>query len=304
MMLIAYLTLIALSRGTFALPCATHNSAFRAANQLTNEIAVIGPDDRDDRHLSDTTTNIEAAQGRIWCVDTFKAKPGQVPTREQLKGNFVANATLAFDDDMAIVSRHMFIKANGKPNHSLSDCFFEHIASGSISPIKDVEYNRLISTTDKVAHSHQDFAVIKLNKKMQNGSAIKDEDILIDWDPDLDEKLTVVSNFAANNKSGRSDLALTITRCLRYAVGRLANKSATSVFATDCDTGGGSSAAQAYLFRNNAFKIIGIVTGEVKKAPEGGRFNPSTLSTGVVQFDRSIFELAEKIRGRSVQGSP
>lgn len=276
--------------------CQRSKSAFAATAQLYNQVAIIGDDDREIRQPGDISSRMEAAQARLWCLDKSVRLPsGKIPTKAQLKGNFVSNATIAFEDDMAVVNRHMFLNDDGKPNHQLSRCYIEHIKSAQIIPLTDIEYPAL--GTGKMQGFHRDFAVVRLGRKLENGSALREEDILIDSSPDIKEQVTVVSNYGLNMKSGNVE-ALTMTNCHRYGLYTLDGGVQSNVFATDCDSGHGSSGAQAYLRRKDGPKWFGIVSGETKKVKEGGAFSGATLSTGITKFDETIFAIADKMRSR------
>ena len=290
--------LICLASYASALPCFYHHDTSHAVDQMLHDIAIVGEDDREIRERGSLEEHLEAAQARIWCSDRLKLKPGQVPTKQQFQGGWVSNATIAFQDDLAIVNRHNFLEPNGSRSTKTSFCFIEHIKTSEFIPIVDVEYPPQPNAS-KNMRPHRDFAVVRLGRKLENGTAVRSEDIIIDKQRDPNANVTVVSNYAKNNKTGRSNEAMTITTCKRKGMFGLADGSMSNVTTTDCDTGLGSSGAQAYLTIGRQKKLFGIVSGETKLDKEGGAYNSDRLQTSIVQFDSTLFESVEKIRARS-----
>lgn len=293
-------TLVLLGYGVMALPCNVANGPFKAQQSLFNTVAVIGPDDRRDRESGDLPENIEAAQARFWCPTApLRLKAGRLADRNELVGAVISNATIAFEDDFALINRHPLIKENGQTGNNPKKCYIEHIKSGLFMPIIDAEYPAY-KDHSKNMYTHQDIALVRLAQKLPPGSALKDDMFMIDENPNIQERVTVVSNWASNRTNHES---LTITECKRYGLYKLADGRQSNSFGTDCDTGGGSSAAQAYLFRDNRPKMFGIVSSEMKKVPEGGSWDAAKLSTRISKFDSSLFDSVAALRARSMKNS-
>lgn len=298
-MLVAFWNLIFLGGLANGASCYFTNQPFAEQTKMYDMIAVIGPDDRKDRNTQNTAHSLEAAQGRLYCpARLLKLKDGKLADRSQLIGSSVSNATIAFEDDIALVNRHMFIrKEDGKQYRNPKNCYVEHIPTGTFSAIVDSEWPAYIENSRNM-FSHRDFALVRFGKRLNKGSALKDDTFLIEENPDIREKITVVSNYAENRANPES---LTITSCQRFGLYKLADGSQSNVYGTDCDTGHGSSGGQAYLERDHASKMIGIVCGEVKKVPEGGQWNSKQLTTDITKFDSTLFEAAEALRSRQKQ---
>ncbi len=271
------------------IPCESiRNSQFEDASALLQEVALIGTDDRIERNPGDVVMDIEGAQGRIYCHAAGPV-PGQgtIPTLEQLKSGYtISNATLAFRDDVAIVSRHLFVKRDGGRNRDPKNCFFEHIPSGRIIRITGAEYPAYSQDSKKMTYHHNDVAIVRLSESPEGATFIREEDI--DFRTDLSQTwpLKVVSNYAENSRNGNS-FALTMTNCQALATYKLESGRTSNVYATDCDTGQGSSGASAWVMRNGAPKWFGVVSGETTVAPEGGQFSKD-LNTLVTTFDESL----------------
>lgn len=283
------------------IPICANKSQFNATSDLYKQVAIIGSDDRKIRKPGDISIDLESAQGRIWCYKKALEK-GKVPTRQELDrgGNFAGNATIAFEKDMAIVNRHNFVDAqDSSKTAKVTNCYFEHIKSGEIVQMMDAEFAPLTSK-DPTDEINLDFAVVKLNTKIDSATPVMKEDILIETNEDLSAPIKVVSNYAHNNKDGNK-YALTITSCTRAGRYDLPSGNLSNTYATDCDTGEGTSGATATLELNGQPKVFGIVSGETKKIPEGQidvPMDPFALSTAITRFDSSIFDLYERLKNR------
>lgn len=279
-------------------PCFLRRSEIADFGKLYHQVALIESDDRVLRSPGTVTADIEKAQARSCCFERPFAGTG-IPTKKYITshGRVTSNATLAFEGDMAIVNRHLFIDKKGHQVANVKNCYLEHIASGEIVQMTDVEY----PTFDPKAagtFSHQDFAVVKLAHTPKGASFLKREDIFIDKEKLANAQIKVVSNYAANNTQGRGNEALTMTNCSRFARYSLGTGEGSNSFATDCDTGKGSSGAQAYLQINQSPKFFGIVQGEYTKVPEGGKYDPLKLTTMITAFDQTLFESFERLKSR------
>ncbi|MBX3020885.1 MAG: hypothetical protein KF799_04350 [Bdellovibrionales bacterium] len=277
-----------------ALPiiCSSKVSQFEAPEDLVHKIAIIGKDDRKGRNSD--ASNLEKAQGRAYCVKKPFPK-GIVPTLAQIDsvGAVVSNAVVAFEDDMIIVNRHKFIKPDGGSKAKLQNCYFEHIASGEIIPLVDAEYTKQLP--GKANSEHQDYAIVRLKTKPKGAHAIPEDMIIVDNEDDLSKPVTIISNYATNLSNRNS---LTMTTCKRYGRYGLTTGTASSIMATDCDTGDGSSGAQAYIEVNGRPKLFGIISGDIKSIPEGGSFDPNKLSTAISTFDNTLFESYQRLKQR------
>lgn len=275
--------------------CGLANPIFSAEKSLYKTIAVIGPDDRVERTSENTPGDIEKAQARLNCpLKPLSLQGGKLSDKNQLIGAAVANATIAFEDDMALVNRHDFIKEDGRPSRNFRSCYIEHIPSGTFIPIVDAQWPAY-KDRSKNMFEHHDIAVVRFKQKLPKGTALNDGTFLIENNPNIREKVTVVSNFAENLPNRRS---LTITSCNRFGLYKLANDSQSNIYGTNCDTGQGSSGGQVYVERNGSPKMIGIVSSEVKTNPEGGAWDSKRLSTGIIKFDSTLFETVESMRAR------
>src|SRR5690606_32562195 len=100
----------------------------------------------------------------------------------------------------------------GKAASTVDKCYFEHIPSGEIIPLVDVEYAPLLTHKNNVTILHGDFAVVKLQRPAPKAKAIPKEDFFIEDKEDLSAPVKVISNYAANDKDGTPE-ALTMTTC-------------------------------------------------------------------------------------------
>lgn len=240
---------------------------------------------------------LEAAQGRLWCLPkNFRLKKGQKVTKPLLKANAaVANATLAFDDDLVLVPKHAFRTHDGKDLNKLTWCYFEHVKSNEIISLADIEIPPQRTAAEKKATSaHRDYALARLSRKVENGSAIAKDDIVIDRDWKTSENITVISNYNEGKKFKDPEV-------LTFA--SFPDKSPSNVIATDCDTTGGSSGAEVFVRRNGRAKLIGLASGDAGHAPDGAPLDLGNHSTVITQFDESVFDVYNAIRARSQQHS-
>lgn len=235
---------------------AGHTAQFSAPSPPFQRAAIIGEDNRQPRTPSDFGANVEAAQGRLWCHKRGPKPSGDRIAKSELstKRYEVSNATLAFEDGIAIVSRHSFVDEYGKMDTEFNDCFVEHIKSGEMIRIQDGVFPPM--KTGNTSFQYQDFAVVRLSSAPSGGIPIKQEDMAISSGITPNDRLKVVSNYATNNKNGKRDM-LTMTTCKSYGRYKM-NGVRVPVHGTDCDTGAGSSGAQVYVDRDGP-KFAGIV---------------------------------------------
>lgn len=285
-----------ISSSAFAQILCRNNSQFKAPADLVHKIAVIGPDDRHNRTPGEIAKDLESAQGRLWCFDN---PPPDSLTKEKMKKlrRGVSNATLAFENNRAIVCRHLFVCADKtKKTFKPENCLFEHVSSGELIPLVSATYSKLKNDND-IDDANSDFALVTLKHTISEdkATALKKEDFFIDTSSseNITDPIKIASNYAANNKDGNPE-ALTLTTCKSEGRYNLLSGELANVYGTICDTGEGSSCAQAYREHDGRPKMFGVVTGEMKKKPEGGTFDPEKLSTLVTRFDESIFSLYEK----------
>ncbi|MBX3020886.1 MAG: hypothetical protein KF799_04355 [Bdellovibrionales bacterium] len=277
-----------------------HNSQFQESANLVHQVAIIGEDNREIRKPGSSSGDIEKAQGRVYCIDKPSNKKNTLPQISKadiLKQKpIVANATIALENDVIILNRHIFIESDGRTIAKFENCYFEHIFSGQIIPLVDAEFPPLLASKHPRDRGHRDFAVARLKTKPKDSSAIPKDMIVIDGGPDFSAPIKVISNYAMNTKNRES---LTMTTCKRYGIYDLSSGAQSTNIGTDCDTGGGSSGAQAYIEVGGEPKLFGIVSGELKKVPERGSFDPQKLSTSITMFDESLFESYQRLKGRS-----
>lgn len=279
-----------------SLPCMPRRSQFSDSNSLYHQVAIIGPDNREDRTPEAFGENVEAAQARVWCHRKGSKPKGSKLNKSQvsLKNFSVSNATLAFEDGMAIVSRHIFVDEYGKQDKKFTDCFLELIKSGEIIRVEDAVYPEM--KTGNTSFQYQDFAVVRLASAPKGGIPIKEKDIAINPGITPGEDLKVVSNVASNNKNGNIE-ALTMTTCQSHGRYKM-NGARVPVHGTDCDTGDGSSGAQVYAQRDGQWKFAAVVSDDLTDAPAGGEFDPKRLSTIVTEFDDSLIESYNTLKSR------
>lgn len=277
-------------------PCLLKNSQTREISSLYKEVALIESDNRALRNSGDISDEIEKSQGRIFCLNKKYLKKG-VPSKQYMNshGRSIANATLAFQADMAIVSRHLFINEDGSNKIGARNCYLEHISSGAIVKIDDVEFPDYDPKKPETFND-QDFAVVKLSQAPLGGGFIRGDNIIIDKDPELLRPIKVVSNYATNNSQGRGNEALTMTDCQRILQYSFSTGQPSNMYGTDCDTGDGSSGAQAYLKVEDKLKMFGIVSGDIKDLKDGGKFDPNALTTIVSGFDNTLFDSVKKLK--------
>lgn len=284
------------------MPCSVRNTQIKDLGRLYQQVAIIEGDNRFLRTPGDVSrdilVDIENAQARSYCLTRPYTGKG-VPNKAYLTSHarMTSNATLAFEGDMAIVNRHLFIDRKAHQLSNIKNCFLEHLASGEIVPMIDVEYPAFDPKGGET-YSHRDFAVVKLAHIPHEASFLRTEDILIDNVKQAEVPIKVVSNYANNNSGGRGKEALTMTNCTRFGQYSLPNGEGSNTFGTDCDTGEGSSGAQAYLNVDGSPKLFGIVEGELVKVPQGGKFDPAKLSTMITAFDQTLFDSFERLKSR------
>lgn len=279
--------------------CAPSNHQIEAARKLIQPVTIIETDDREEKSRQGQT--LEAAQGRLWCLPpTFRLPKGQKITKAFLKKNAaVANATVAFDDDLVLVPTHAFRTYNGKTANKISSCYFEHIKSNELIQFADLEIpEQRIALQDKASSSHRDYALARLTRKVENGSAIPKEDILVDLHINRNEDLTVISNYNEGKKFSDPEV-LTFASCKRYGRYSFPDKSPSNAIATNCDTKDGSSGAQVYVRRDGRAKLIGLASGDAGHGADGEPLDLREHATIISQFDNSIFDAYDAIRARS-----
>lgn len=252
----------------------------------------------DDRRIRDTVgaefEPFEAAQGRLWCA-TYAKIPRKTPTKSLFVGGGFGseNATLFLDKDLILVNRHAFMGPAAIANKQLNNCWFEHIQTGQIIPLtKKVAY--LAPTGDSfVEGSIRDIAIARLKHEVSGGAPIEFKDLAINVPPDAGRPMFVLSNYAADFEPRT---ALTITTC---QVRTLLSFHGQPIFtvATDCDSGSGSSGAQAYIHTpDGQLKLYGLITGEIKNSKNGSDYDPRNLSTLIVTFESYIMDLYHQVR--------
>ncbi|MBX3023097.1 MAG: hypothetical protein KF799_15585 [Bdellovibrionales bacterium] len=289
---------LAISTSALPILCNQKISQFEASQDLVHQIAIIGDDDRQTREPGMVANNIENAQGRAYCLNKpLSSKAGDIPSKEDIlkERPFIANATIAFEGDMVIVNRHMFLKDDGSRFAKIENCFFEHIASGQMVPMIDVEYPKMLAGKDPHDSGHRDVAIARLKFKPKNAAAVTKDMMTIDTNEDFSQPIKVISNYATNTKNRNS---LTMTTCKRYGVYNLSSGQPSTKVGTDCDTGDGSSGAQAYIEVQGQPKLFGIVSGHIVRKSEKGSFDAHKLSTVVTTFDESLFESYERLKER------
>lgn len=283
--------------------CAPANSAFRDFQALRQNAALIGEDDRELRGKANTPADVEAAQVRMYCLSPpLRGNAAINPTLADIsaKEQRISNGTMAFDDDVAIVPRHVFRKKDGSPGASPKNCYIEHVRTGQIIPVVDAEWPPVPPNSDLTNHRDRDFAVVRLSRKLPLGSHLNKEDIHLDFARNLNTNIQVISNYGDVPGNKFKDDALTITNCKRFGYYSFASNATSNIAGTNCDTGPGSSGSGAYMSVDSRPKMFGLVSGDITDAPPGGTFNFSKLSTLVVNFDQSLFEAYDRLAARPV----
>lgn len=186
-------------------------------HHATIKVARIFEEDRVLRTPGMIPPDRERAQGRILCVP--KVPKGSTPNKAAiLKQRYqVANAFLAFEDDVAIVNRHNFMDERGRETFKVTNCFFEHMESGDLVRFVKAESTPQPTTGKSADINNEDVAVVELERvpgfgTPQVGKSIPVEDIEIDADLG-GRSLQVVSNFANNLPTGLAPDAKTFTSC-------------------------------------------------------------------------------------------
>lgn len=286
----------------YATQCGPHCGQFRELQSLKHNTSLIGNDDRVLRDRQNTPINLEGAQARVYCLGSrLKGNASKTPRRDDLLSAkpTICNATVAFDDDVAIVPRHLFLDDKGNQIASPKNCYLEQASTGKIVQLTSGEWPPLEPGSDSAKIDHHDFAVVKLSQKLSIGSRIGRDDIHIAKDRSGRPNVQIISNYGRIEGSSLNNFALTITNCSRFLFYKAKDQTSTNAAATDCDTGAGSSGSGAYFSVESRPKMFGLVSGDVKIAPQGGSFNPGTLSTIVTQFDESLFEAYDRLNAKS-----
>ena len=290
---------------------------------VANANIISGKDDRVPRKAGDVPDTVEKAQGRIICVNgktNFAKYPPH--NRHDLmhphgSGWFrfeIATATLAFADDTAVVSRHVFMSKERKTITDPRSCWFESATTGQIVPIDGAEYPAFLKDSDaepsemesfKVASTvEQDFAVVHLHAKPKDMAGIEQKNILTRYTMVLykNDPLTIVANYA--NNFGKGDAAHytpTSTKCEVKALYRTFLKSfsgPSNVISTDCDIGHGTSGSSVWSVLHGDWYWIGVASDEVgdKKAPP--QWDETKNNTLITSFDTSLRAAYDKLRLR------
>lgn len=153
-----------------AVNCPPVTGQYRDLFNLKHDVALIGNDDRVERTSQNTPAHIENAQARCYCVDTAMFNnPAKPPTRDQLiqanagKGN----ATIAFEDDVAIVPRHFFLKKDGLPDYKPTNCFIEHVKTGEIIQVVRAAWPALQKEKGRMAYFDRDLPLYDLGRNFR-----------------------------------------------------------------------------------------------------------------------------------------
>lgn len=237
----------------------------------------------------------ERALGRVWCV--VKAFPkGSTPTKATIlaRTHWVATAFLAFDDDVAVVSRHIFLDEFGSQINKVSNCFFEHLESGDIVPFVRTESAPHPKMGRGIPEQNEDVAVVKLARVPGTGTdhvgmAIPIEGVEIDADLG-GRPLEVVSNYANNLPPGMAPDTKTITSCEVITRNVWNSGKLSHSWGTYCDTGAGSSGSPVFSSQFGKTKLVGVVAGESSngRAHDGEWFDPDKDATYIITFDQSL----------------
>lgn len=181
---------------------------------LFHDVALVTKENRNPRKKADskafTSFSLESVQGRFWCQVLGNPPPeGYLPTKSELTNNYnVENATVAFEDNVILLNRHMFLDPNGQTKAKPENCFFEHISSGKLYRASPNVANKPLNYQDgKVVDVREDdIALVRLSKRIPGVSPIQAKDMVIDSPHPNGTPLTVVSNYAQNSPTGNPKL--------------------------------------------------------------------------------------------------
>lgn len=263
-------------------------------------VALIGSDDRQQRMPGDAK---EEAQGRAWCYDSGPSvKIGRAPSKRRLQsGGFaVANATLAFESNVAVVNRHLFKDALGNDIYGPEKCYFEHILSGVIIAITAVEFPQVEpdsfirgSLLPNARYQSGDFAVVRLASTPSNSAFLTKDEIVTGAKLQKNTELKVVSNYAFNRQKKAQR---TKVLCRRERFFNL-DGMRSNVYSTSCDTGSGSSGSQVYAKLDGQWKWVGVIVGENERK-SGSSYEVNFQETVLTVFDDRLIEAYERLQSR------
>ncbi|NJM09533.1 MAG: hypothetical protein HC883_01135, partial [Bdellovibrionaceae bacterium] len=137
---------------------------------------------------------------------------------------------MLFDEDIALVNRHLFVSKDGSRKAKVNNCYFEHVQSGEIIPVVDVEFRPYRPDGVISSFFDEDFALVRLAWKPSRGHAIPADLIEVDGIRESGEKLLIFSNYAGNLKS--TPEALTMTTCFTYGRFNLKSGDLSRVYST------------------------------------------------------------------------
>ena len=165
------------------------------------------------QEFADAGIDLEGIQGRFWCLKKNRPpiRPNETPAKARFFKDYRwGNATVVFNDDVVLLNRHMFTDENGQTKSGSENCFFEHIASGSIiRASKNVEFPPHVWHDGKIENkAYDDTAVVKLAKFVPNVRPLQIKDMAINVSTESAD-LIIVSNYAENSPF-KSKKALTI----------------------------------------------------------------------------------------------
>ncbi|RWX63148.1 hypothetical protein [Mesorhizobium sp. M2A.F.Ca.ET.039.01.1.1] len=270
---------------------------------LYQQATLVGTEGRQERDPNQNP-ELEKAQGRAYCLLT-PPKKGRAPSTDFIKTHgTISNAVLALKEDVIILSRHKFVERDGKtPSVNYRNCYFEHIQSGEMIPFTDVEYppnpgyrKKNSKSENAIWDFNDDIAVARLMRAPAGGKAIPRKNITLERN--ISTSITIISNYA-DNFEGHPNDALTTTTCNWVGWYNLPGGSLSNVAATDCDSGRGSSGAQAYA--TTPFyadkKLFGMIPGDTVELPDGAQLDVKKHVTYITRFGR-LDEIYEKLESR------
>jgi hypothetical protein len=304
-----FLTAIIFSVRVYAV-CAPRIAHFPDLFSIAKEAALVTKENRRLRTSSNFESNLEKAQGRVWC---FRERLNYVPSPAELanlSGQGVFNATEVLESGMIVGPRHPFycgdsdaVLRNSKKRCEVYDpqnCFYESISSGDVVRIsRHVRYdlfqvNDPGSDSDVARSEEQDYALMLLERDVRGGVPIPREGILINQHREEGYKLSVVSNFADNAPKGKK-LSPTIANCsIKRRMG-ISPYEPARVVATDCNTGRGSSGSPVFVKEGDRRMLYGMVYGEDDKRPPGSGFVLKQNDTMVVLFGSDLLYWSEEL---------
>jgi hypothetical protein len=297
-------------------PCPIRISQFAGVSPLVHKIVLVTPDETretrgPDNKMKLEPTNLESAQGRLWCVVGQPVPPAnEVPNIDNFKHKYhlsSENAVLVFDSGTILVARHE-LSPNpqlGGETPNVKNCYFEHLQSGDLYRLVKAKYKRRVIDKDVkfLNEVGGDLALAKLEKPVPGVTAVQQEDMNLDETAPESPELSVISNITSRKnpvtQKIERDETPTIDHCNRIEADNCGAETLQNVYQTDCNTSKGSSNSEVWSEdpKTRSPKLVGIISGGYtpKSMIDSTGYQSCVLSTVFVHLGPTLLELRDEL---------